>query len=83
VRPDRCYPTPAYVSRFGGKVYIMPKRSSTLKGPQKWKDAMKGFIQNTMGYLWQYHLRSNLDAGFAADRKGRCSDRMGHSPEEG
>jgi len=44
---------------------------------------MKGFIQNTTGYLGQCHLRSNSEAGFAADRKGRCSDRMGHSTEEG
>jgi len=44
---------------------------------------MKGFIQNAMGYLGQCLLRSNSEAGFAADRKGRCSDRMGHSTEEG
>jgi len=61
----------------------MPKRGSTLKGPQKWKDTMKDFIQNTMGYLGQCSLRGNSEGGFAADRKGRCSDRMGHSTEEG
>ena len=69
VRLDRYYSTPAYVSRFGGKVYIMPKRGSTLKGPQKWKDTMKEFVQNTMEYLEQYHKRSNSEAGFAADKK--------------
>jgi len=50
-------------------VYIMPKRNLTLKGPQKRKGTMKDFIQNTMGYLGQYHLRSNSEAGFAADKK--------------
>jgi len=50
-------------------VYIIPKRNSTLKGSQKWKDTMKEFVQNTMVYLEQYHQRSNSEAGFAADKK--------------
>jgi len=54
---------------FGGKVYIIPKRNSTLKGSQKWKDTMKEFVQNTMEYLEQYHQRSNSEAGFDADKK--------------
>ena len=49
-------------------MYIIPK-SDTLKGSQKWKDTMKEFVQNTMEYLEQYHQRSNLEAGFAADKK--------------
>jgi len=30
-------------------MYIIPKKDATLNGSQKWKDTMKGFIQNTMG----------------------------------
>ena len=69
MRLDRYYSAPTYVDRFGGRVYIMPKRNATLKGSQKWKDTMKEFVTNTMGYLEQYHLRSNPEAGFAADKK--------------
>ena len=69
MRLDRYYSAPTYVDGFGGRVYIMPKRNATLKGSQKWKDTMKEFVTNTMGYLEQYHLRSNSEAGFAADKK--------------
>ena len=37
----------------------MPKRNSTLKGSQKWKDIIKEFIKDTMDYLEEYHKRSN------------------------
>ena len=68
-RLDRYYSNPFYVDMFGGKVYIIPKRNSTLKGLQKWKDTMKEFVQNTMEYLEHCHQRSNSEAGFAADKK--------------
>jgi transposase len=68
-RLDRYYSNPFYVDMFGGKVYIIPKRNSTLKGLQKWKDTMKEFVQNTMEYLEHYHQRSNSETGFAADKK--------------
>jgi len=68
-RLDRYYSNPVYVDMFGGKVYIIPKRNSTLNGSQKRKDIMKEFVQNTIEYLEQYHQRSNSEAGFAADKK--------------
>jgi len=49
-RLDRYYSNPVYVDMLGGKVYIIPKRNSALKGSQKWKDAMKEFVQNTVEY---------------------------------
>jgi transposase len=30
---------------------------------------MKEFVVDTMNYLEQYHLRSNSESGFAADKK--------------
>ena len=61
-RLDRYYSNPIYVDMFNGKVYIIPKRNSTLNGSQKWKDTMREFVQNTMDYLEQYHQRSNSEA---------------------
>ncbi len=69
IRLDRYYSFPTYVDKFDGscKVYVMPY--STLNGSQKWKDTMKEFTEDTMGYLEQYHQRSNSESGFAADKK--------------
>ena len=51
------------------KVYVMPKKNSTLNGSKKWKDAMREFVENTILYLEEYHQRSNSESGFAADKK--------------
>jgi len=71
IRLDKYYSESSHVSRFDKDTafYIIPKKYATLNGPQKWKDTMKEFVQNTMEYLEQYHQRSNSEAGFAADKK--------------
>ena len=69
VRLDRYYSSPAYVDRFAGKVYVIPKKNATLNGSRKWKDTMKDFVQDTMGYLEQYHRRSLSESAFAADKR--------------
>ena len=51
------------------KVFVMPKKNSTLNGSLKWKNSMKDFVLNTMPYLEEYHQRSNSESGFAADKK--------------
>ncbi len=50
---------------FAGMLIVF----SLLNGSQKWKNIMKEFAKDTMGYLEQYHLRSNSESGFAADKK--------------
>ena len=70
IRLDRYYSSPSYVDKLGKtKVFIIPKKNSTLNGSQKWKSTMKNFVENTMPYLEQYHQRSNSESGFAADKK--------------
>ena len=70
IRLDRYYSSPSYVDNLGKtKVFIIPKKNSTLNGPQKWKSTMKNFVENTMPYLEEYHQRSNSESGFAADKK--------------
>ena len=70
IRLDRYYSTPSYVDNLGEtKVFVIPKKNSTLNGSLKWKNTMKDFIENTMPYLEQYHQRSNSESGFAADKK--------------
>jgi transposase len=71
VRLDRYYSTPGYVDSFGrdAKVFVVPKSNATLNGSWKWKETMKEFVTNTIRYLEQYHLRSNSESGFSADKK--------------
>ena len=70
IRLDRYYSSPSYMDKLGEtKVFVIPKKNSTLNGSLKWKKTMKDFIENTMPYLEQYHQRSNSESGFAADKK--------------
>ncbi len=71
MRLDRYYSYPTYVDAFGAgtKVYVIPKKNSTLNGSQKWKDTMKDFARDTVSYLEQYHKRSNSESGFSQDKK--------------
>ena len=70
MRLDRYYSSPSYVDRLGKtKVFIIPRKKSTLNGSQKWKGTIREFLNNTMPYLEQYHKRSNSESGFSADKK--------------
>ena len=70
MRLDRYYSSPTYVDKLGKtKVFIIPRKNSTLNGSQKWKGTIREFLNNTMPYLEQYHKRGNSESGFAADKK--------------
>ena len=70
IRLDRYYSSSSYMDKLGKtKVFVMPKKNSTLNGSLKWKNTMKDFVLNTMPYLEEYHQRSNSESGFAADKK--------------
>ena len=70
IRLDRYYSFPSYMDNLGNtKVFVIPKKNSTLNGSKKWKDTMKEFVENTVPYLEEYHQRSNSESGFAADKK--------------
>ena len=70
IRLDRYYSSPSYMDTLGNtRVFVIPKKNSTLNGSKKWKDAMKEFVENTVPYLEEYHQRSNSESGFAADKK--------------
>ena len=87
IRLDRYYSSPSYMDKLGKtKVFVIPKKNSTLNGSQKWKKTVKEFVENTMPYLEQYHQRSNSESGFAADKKmlgwnvaQRRDDRIDHA----
>ncbi|MCL4333656.1 MAG: ISNCY family transposase, partial [Candidatus Thermoplasmatota archaeon] len=70
LRLDRYYSYPSYVDDFKGtKMFLIPRRNATLNGSVEWKSMVKEFLLDTVPYLEQYHLRSNSESGFAADKK--------------
>ena len=70
LRLDRYFSSPSYVDALKGtKMYLMPKKNSTLNGSFEWKSMIKDFHSDTVPYLEQYHQRSNSESGFAADKK--------------
>ena len=52
LRLDRYYSSPSYVDALKGtKVYLMPKKNSTLNGSFEWKSMIKDFLLNKIQYL--------------------------------
>ena len=70
IRLDKYYSLPSYVNRFeNAKVYIIPRKNSTLRGSWKWKRTMEEFTKNTLPYLRQYYKRNNSESEFSADKR--------------
>jgi transposase len=44
------------------KMYLIPKKNSTLNGSFEWKSMMRDFLLNTEPYLELYHQRSNSES---------------------
>ena len=77
IRLDRYYSVPKKVSfienEFGRdvKIFIIPRKNSTLKGSWKWKDTMENFVGDTDGYLREYYRRNQSESCFSEDKR-RC-----------
>jgi len=70
IRLDKDYSYPFYVDKFqGSKVYLIPKSNCTIKGLQKWKSALKEFLNDTESYLQGYYRRESSEAAFSADKR--------------
>ena len=40
-----------------------------LRMQPEWLEAMRKFVEETMGYLEQYYLREHSEAGYSADKR--------------
>lgn len=70
IRLDRYYSFPSYVDRFGeAKVYVIPRRNSTLRGSWKRKRTMMEFVEDTIPYLEQCYLRNHSESEFSVDKR--------------
>jgi len=67
---DRHYSYPSYVDLFGdAKVYVIPKKNSSLKGSWKWKRTMFEFVDDTFEYLEEFYQRELSESGWSADKR--------------
>lgn len=70
VRLDKYYSCQSHVDKLGdAKVYIIPKKNATIKGPWSWKRRMKEFVENTENYLEEYYRREHSEAEFSVDKR--------------
>jgi len=71
IRLDRYYSFPKDAARFNGaRVYLIPRKNiAHIPIIPEWLEAMRGFVEETLGYLEQYYLREQSEAGFSADKR--------------
>jgi transposase len=70
IRLDRYYSFPSYIDKFGEtKVYIIPRKNSTLRGSWKWKRTMKEFVTDTRNYLKEYYRREISESEIGVDKR--------------
>jgi len=70
IRLDKYYSCPVYFKMFDGtRVFVLPKKNATVKGPWAWKRQMTEFVQNTGEYLEEYYQREHSESEFSADKR--------------
>lgn len=74
LRLDRYYSKQQYVKQIGKifknvKVYLIPKKNATVKGPWKWKRMLYKFVNEPQEYLKEYFQRNNSESGFGEDKQ--------------
>ena len=70
VRLNRFYSNASDVDRFeGAKVYVVPKKSASMKGSMKWELTMKEFLEETVGYLEEFYQRDRSEPGFSGGKR--------------
>jgi len=74
LRLDRYYSKQQYVKQIEKhfkdiKIYLIPKKNTTIKGSWKWKRMLHKFVNETQEYLKEYFQRNNSESGFGEDKQ--------------
>ena len=75
IRLDRYYALQKYVKfieeLFGKdvRIYVIPKKNATIKGPWKWKRVLEDFVDDTKEFLGEYFRRNQSESGFSEDKR--------------
>jgi len=51
------------------KTYFIPKKNATIRGGTKWKNSIKEFTADTIGFLKKYYKRETSEYGHSADKR--------------
>lgn len=71
IRLDKYYSYQSIFRCFGNetKVIIIPKKNATIKGPRRWKQLVKEFIDDTFKHLATYYQRVKSESNFSRDKR--------------
>jgi len=75
IRLDRYYSAQKYVKDLekwfgkGLKIYLIPKKNTTIRGTQKWKKMLTHLVNDTKGFLKEYFRRNQSESGFSEDKR--------------
>ena len=71
LRLDRYYSGQSILYDFSEnrRIFIIPKKNSRIRGPKRWRDIIRRFMNGPIAYLREYFRRSNSEAGFSADKR--------------
>ncbi|HDL16174.1 MAG TPA: hypothetical protein ENH28_08515 [Euryarchaeota archaeon] len=74
VRLDRYYSAQEYVriieKKLGNvKLYLIPKKNATVKGPWEWKCTLYRFVNEIKTYLREYFRRNQSESGISEDKR--------------
>ena len=82
IRLDKYYSNRTILKDFpDAKIYIIPKKNATIRGPKEWKEILVRFIEDIFSYLSEDYQRNNSESGFSADKR-MCGWKVWQKKEE-
>ena len=71
IRLDRYYSWQSILDDFSEntRIFIIPKKNSRIRGPKRWREILRRFMNDPIAYLREYFKRSNSEAGFSSDKR--------------
>lgn len=70
IRLDKYYSCQSYFEKLGTtRVFVLPKKNATVRGPWSWKRQMNEFVHNTEPYLEEYYKRENSESQIGVDKR--------------
>ena len=73
IRLDRYYSGQRILDDFSEntRIFIIPRKNSRIRGPKRWREIIRRFMNDPIAYLREYFRRNNSEAGFSADKRSK------------
>ena len=71
IRLDRYYSGQSILDDFSEntRIFIIPKKNSRIRGPKRWREIIRRFMNDPIASLRDYFKRNNSKSGFPADKR--------------